>query len=641
MFSCDTKRLAQIHQQRFFEYIAVGRLYKIRLLLEDENCNIDVNRFDENAMTPLMLACELEDDKVKTRNQILRLLLDKGADLNIPDQRGLSIFSWACKTGRNDIVKLFVKKSMMDIDFNRTDAKGDTALMYAVQTQNAPLVRILVRAMRKLDVDVDKRNQSDVTPYLEAKRIGNEEIMAILKNDGNASESIQICPLYQNEESPSPREGDVKGTEIRYRPTLASKMRQALSVHNKKEWMAYRKTWNVESRVNANIVAKNDKNTRQRVKSAGNISVRNFRIQQNLMDKAVNIADDRKGGRNVADMVDEKETVDGKEERRSVDRSKRPKTSHHFNRKSASTMASITTKIKDIGINDAGQIPLEGAAHEDKQREQEDALTNEIEAGKIMKHDSEAKIGLDSVNNKANPERVQSRIGKSEAEDNKIDHDVFNSDVDKSLKLVLQKRLQRRTPTRIRSSDSIDKLGHDRPMQYEFSEKCGSLGGIFHQMTQEAQFAPQLPRGKGSINSASSVDNLSTTLSRPNSSMSDSKRHNAVTFQRPRSADIRRPKVMVSYEDIYEVCPEMRHNGKRQWYTDLQWMLAMKAQQNIETYLPAQPDRQLPLDDAPSSSSTEVKIEAEMPRLARRTSVIGDIKRPGLRKRQTTMFNVK
>ena len=47
-------------------------------MLEDEDNGVDVNCFDENQMTPLMVACALDDEKKKTREHIIRILLKRG-----------------------------------------------------------------------------------------------------------------------------------------------------------------------------------------------------------------------------------------------------------------------------------------------------------------------------------------------------------------------------------------------------------------------------------------------------------------------------------------------------------------------------------------------------------------------------------
>lgn len=78
MNSGSSKGLTEVHNNRLFECITTGRLYKLRLMLEDENCEIDVNCLDENQETPLMVACSLKDEQARTRDHIIRILLKRG-----------------------------------------------------------------------------------------------------------------------------------------------------------------------------------------------------------------------------------------------------------------------------------------------------------------------------------------------------------------------------------------------------------------------------------------------------------------------------------------------------------------------------------------------------------------------------------
>ena len=76
--SRNPKGIAEIQNQRLVECITSGRLYKLRSMLEDEESELNVNCVDENQMTPLMVACSLDNEKTKTRDYIIRMLLKRG-----------------------------------------------------------------------------------------------------------------------------------------------------------------------------------------------------------------------------------------------------------------------------------------------------------------------------------------------------------------------------------------------------------------------------------------------------------------------------------------------------------------------------------------------------------------------------------
>ena len=89
---------------------------------------------------------------------------------------------------------------------NLRDDDGNTPVMHSVRTGNATLVKFIVSELNKFQVNIDVRNLKDRTPYLEAKRLGNEECATILLTDGNASTNIQV----KEEKSWS---GKVRGVE--------------------------------------------------------------------------------------------------------------------------------------------------------------------------------------------------------------------------------------------------------------------------------------------------------------------------------------------------------------------------------------------------------------------------------------------
>lgn len=197
---------------RLKEAICDGRMYQTRHLLES---GVDVNFVDEKCLTPLMYAAQLLDEKCRTRNNLLKLLLQYGAKVNIVDQKGRHVLSRACIDDKEDIVRLLVNVAKQDVDLNLRDFEGNTPVMHAVRTGNATLVKFLVDELNKFQVDIDVRNLEDRTPYLEAKRLGNEECAAILLSEGNASANIQVNPFldFMTLKDEASWNGGVRGVE--------------------------------------------------------------------------------------------------------------------------------------------------------------------------------------------------------------------------------------------------------------------------------------------------------------------------------------------------------------------------------------------------------------------------------------------
>lgn len=84
--------------------------------------------------TPLMAAT------VKKNVEIIKLLLENGANPNITDQNGSTALHFSVIFNYTDIVKLLVNSNAK---FDLKDNRGKTALDYAQVTQNKTIIQIL------------------------------------------------------------------------------------------------------------------------------------------------------------------------------------------------------------------------------------------------------------------------------------------------------------------------------------------------------------------------------------------------------------------------------------------------------------------------------------------------------------------
>ena len=140
---------------RLKEAICDGRMYQTRHLIES---GVDLNFVDEQDLTCLMHAAQLPDEKCRTRNNLLKLLLQHGAYVNIVDKKGRHVLSGACIDDREDIVRLLVNVAKQDVDLNLRDDDGSTPVMHSVRTCNATLVKFIVSELNMFQVDIDVRN---------------------------------------------------------------------------------------------------------------------------------------------------------------------------------------------------------------------------------------------------------------------------------------------------------------------------------------------------------------------------------------------------------------------------------------------------------------------------------------------------
>lgn len=77
-------------------------------------------------MTPLMVVCNLEvcPSQIDDILDMIKLLLDQGATVNVRNETGFTPFMYACTKGNKDIVTLLMNFSAIDA----TDNFGKTVV---------------------------------------------------------------------------------------------------------------------------------------------------------------------------------------------------------------------------------------------------------------------------------------------------------------------------------------------------------------------------------------------------------------------------------------------------------------------------------------------------------------------------------
>ena len=151
-----------------------------------------INTQDDEGMTPLAGAV------VQERVDVVRFLLDNGADPNIPNKHGLTPLEHACGRDRTNalaLAKLLLAKGAL---VNATNVAGFTIppLEWAISSDNTELVEFL------LDHGADAKAKSDVgsTPLHTAADRGDLEIAEMLIAHGvdvNAKITGGTTPLHQ------------------------------------------------------------------------------------------------------------------------------------------------------------------------------------------------------------------------------------------------------------------------------------------------------------------------------------------------------------------------------------------------------------------------------------------------------------
>ncbi len=130
--------------------------------------------------------------------EIVELLVAKGADLNTKDNSGKTPLHEAASSGNQEIVELFVVKGA---DIQARDSDNRTPLHEAAYNGNQEIVKLFVVK----GTDIQARDNSNRTPLHQAAIEGNKEIVELLIAKGanvNAKANNDKTPLhYAKEES--------------------------------------------------------------------------------------------------------------------------------------------------------------------------------------------------------------------------------------------------------------------------------------------------------------------------------------------------------------------------------------------------------------------------------------------------------
>ncbi|KAK5606499.1 hypothetical protein CRENBAI_020106 [Crenichthys baileyi] len=131
----------------------------------------------DSAQTPLISSVLLPDGQ--TRCKFIELLLQRGASVNYQDVNGRTALSYACEKGYLDAVKILVQNGA---DPEILDSWGNTPLMYAAVADHTLVVEFLVRAFKRLGLQIDRQNRAGNSAVEVAKFLGHTECISALIN---------------------------------------------------------------------------------------------------------------------------------------------------------------------------------------------------------------------------------------------------------------------------------------------------------------------------------------------------------------------------------------------------------------------------------------------------------------------------
>ncbi len=136
-----------------------------------EGGNVDVRGYAQ--VTALINAAQ------NGHSDIVRQLLEAGADINATNDFGVTALIWAATKGHSDIVRQLLEAGA-DINAKDIDNDGDTALINAAQKGHSDIIRQLLEA----SADINATNDYGVTALRVALQRGNLECGRILQAAG-------------------------------------------------------------------------------------------------------------------------------------------------------------------------------------------------------------------------------------------------------------------------------------------------------------------------------------------------------------------------------------------------------------------------------------------------------------------------
>ena len=181
---CPLIANAQDKTEEFFAAARKGDAAAVKAFLDK---GVDVNSKTRYGATALSYACD------KGHVEVVRLLIERGADVNVKDTfYGEVPLGWALSHGHVEVVKLLLDKGADGIE---------RALMSGVQTGKVDVVKVVVE---KGGIKPETLNNA----LQRASSTGNKEIIDLLKKAGAVVAEVSVEPdvlksyagLYKNEQ---------------------------------------------------------------------------------------------------------------------------------------------------------------------------------------------------------------------------------------------------------------------------------------------------------------------------------------------------------------------------------------------------------------------------------------------------------
>jgi ankyrin repeat protein len=160
-----------------------GHKAMMRLLI-DKGANIEAK--DEDGRTPLWWAAR------KGHEAMVRLLIDKGANIQGKNTHGQTPLWWAARNGHEAVVRLLVDKGA---NIETKNTHGQTPLWWAAQNGHEAVVRLLIDK----GANIEAKDRDGLTPLSWAAENRHEAMVQLLVDKGasiEAKDKYGLTPLW-------------------------------------------------------------------------------------------------------------------------------------------------------------------------------------------------------------------------------------------------------------------------------------------------------------------------------------------------------------------------------------------------------------------------------------------------------------
>lgn len=131
----------------------------------------------------------VHDAAFKGRYDIVKVFLEKGADVNAANSGGGTLLHMAATLENDAVVLLLIENGA---DLNAADSEGDTSLHWTVTSYRRGDIHLL----QKVGADMNVRNENGMTPLNKAIYTGNESLTRLLIIPGADSNVAEFEGMF-------------------------------------------------------------------------------------------------------------------------------------------------------------------------------------------------------------------------------------------------------------------------------------------------------------------------------------------------------------------------------------------------------------------------------------------------------------